>query len=545
VRSFSPEEIREIFASLLAKYYHASGKARAEPEACEDSESDVDDYSDMHTVVDTFTALFCEHEEFETEDAAHQFLSGMKSEDDQEMRDRLHDWAIDLIAEVRGTNEVVDVEASTPESLLYNLESFTHIPSGEDRPRTPALWPVVSVIDFGLDHSLLEHIIFVDTAGSTDANSTRAENAKKQHKLCQARIVVADISRAKDDMSLRQKLKAGYRSRGSGNTILILSRADSIDADTTLSGSRLEKATELKLKDEIERLRGEKNKLRPKLRGASVEERYDIEESIGTLSRSIDATIAKLRGLRLNMRNRAVLEHIKKQYKDLTRDARPLPAFALGNEDYKMHQAGYSVDQKPAMSVAETGVPAARHRLFFHPTEGQLNEALHLANVQLPSVINYVELYCSRTHMDRKDEIEKILRVPMARTNKVLKNATEKFEEEMRRTVLNPMKVVEVRWTKQARALCKAWGKKHVKDQLSILKRHGHKQGRGKNATGVNWNAELIGIGEGDVEQFLHNLTQSLPDVFQELEKTIGGIVDETRMKIKSRCISSFLEYHC
>jgi hypothetical protein len=60
----------------------------------------------------------------------------------------------------------------------------------------------------------------------------------------------------------------------------------------------------------------------------------------------------------MDMRDGKVVQTIQKQYKDLTGDPKPFSAFVVGNEAYKQHVAGYSIEDKPAMSVKQTNIPA-------------------------------------------------------------------------------------------------------------------------------------------------------------------------------------------
>lgn len=206
-------------------------------------------------------------------------------------------------------NEAVYVEANTNEELLFNIQCYTHTLPGDENMGQVTPWPLVSVIDFGFDHPILNAgIVFVDSPGLSDANSTRANNAKKHHRGCTHKITVADIARALDDMSLRENLAAG-----SGNTILVITKGDNIDPDTELSGSTLEKRNEQKLRDDLKELTKERSNLRTKRGKVGRLEKEDISFEIEQVQQRMQVLLVQLDTLRMDMRNRMVLKTIKEQ----------------------------------------------------------------------------------------------------------------------------------------------------------------------------------------------------------------------------------------
>ncbi|KAK4580487.1 hypothetical protein LTR86_000690 [Recurvomyces mirabilis] len=534
VHFFSLEQIREIITSLLTRYFRARPKKATETDCLDDCVTGSDDESDRISIVETLVAMFCDQPGFEGEEEATVYLERASTEHDEGMIDELMSWAQELIAVNADGADTVLVEASTPGELIFRLQSFTYTLKNDDAGRIPAVWPLVSAIDFAFDHSILnEGITFVDTPGLSDANTTRASNTLKHHRMCTHKITVADIARAKDDKSLRENLVTGYRQRGSGNTILVITKGDSIDSETDVSGMPLEKRREAVLKDEIDEIRKEKRILTAKRSRGSREDRLDPNDQIRAINAKLIAKLDVYDSLRMEMRNRSVLKELRHHYKSLTQDPHPLHSFIVGNEAYKKHQAGYYANENPGMTVRQTQIPALRHCIYSVPAQGKLNEALHQANVQIPSLLNSFELYCSKTHMARKSEIEQLILQPVPELQAYMQSLSQKLRIDAKHYVLAPMSADEDIWVDQARKLCTEWAWKYEKGQLNILRKEGFVTGTKKKPE-INWNLQLIKINEEPMTVYFHNLQNRMNEVFNEVSRAMGCMMDNTSKSIRN-----------
>jgi hypothetical protein len=218
----------------------------------------------------------------------------------------------------------------------------------------------------------------------------------------------------------------------------------------------------------------------------------DIDEEIRSIGAEMKQKQTARDGVRLEMRNRKVVIKMQELYKRLTQDPKPLSAIAVGNKVYTQYQAGFSSDEKPDLSVKQTNIPALRHRLYTMPVEGRYNDTMHFVEVQLPSLINSLELYCSQLHMARKGEIEAIVIEPKAKVRDIVRAALDGYKEEAVEKILQPMKLKESDWIKPARKICADW-KTRYNGKLALLRKEGHEKGR-KGNKDVNWNAQLAAI---------------------------------------------------
>lgn len=541
VRFFDNRQIREVITSLLAKYYRAVSKAEYdvddEDNAAEDEDSHVESFGEMQDTVAAFAAMFCDKDGFESLAATRKYLKQLRSDNDERVLNTLIGWAEELVQQHLGDKDVVTLESATAEHLIFKLQAYTYHAGGMDGVGMPEPWPLVAVIDFGLDHPLLnEGIIFVDSPGLTDANTARAQNAIHHHRMCSHKIAVAEVGRAESDAALRSNLANGYRTRGSGSTILVLTHGDTIDPDTEVTGTPAERGSVSKLKERLKQLRIENQKTRQARLSAPPDDRDEYDDQIQAIAAEMKNVQSERDCYRLQMRNRKVVTGMQELYKGLTSDPRPLQAFAVGNQIYQQYQTGLTADDKPYMSVKQTNIPDLRHRLYMMPIEGKLNETLHFVEVQLPNLVHSIELYCSQIYLARKAEMEAVILEPKTKLRDVVYAAFDSLKETLSESVLEPMKTHEQEWITAAHDVCKPWANEY-NGNLLLIRNEGFRNGR-KGKAEVNWNLELTAIGCDWIEEYLEDV--------QEKWKTLGGLLVAelqklcmgTRDRIKSESLA-------
>jgi hypothetical protein len=550
VHFFNKEGIRNTLGDLLARYYRAAKKNTKDDEDGDDDEdcTMVESYGDMRDTITAFTALFCDQLEFETEEDAHSFLKEAKSENDPRILDTLVGWADNVIDDCLQGKEALMIERSTTDDLLWALQPYTYQIGGLEGQGIIAPWPLVSAIDFGLEHPLLkEGIVFVDSPGLSDANTSRSKNAIKPHHDCTHKIVVAEIGRAEADGAVRKNLKAGSRTRGSGHMILVLTHGDAIDSSTEVTGTPGEKKEVAGLDARLKDLRKQKQEKQQQHSRAREDDRDDLNEEIQSFTAEIRKVAAERTSCRLAMRNRKVVMKMQEIYKGLTSDPKPLAAFAVGNHVYQQHVAGFPDDETPLMSVEQTNIPALRHKLYQMPIEGRLNDTMHLAEVQLGNLVNTIELYCAELHLARKSEIEAMVLAPKKKLRNVVHDSFETLKASTAEIILVPMREEEGKWIKQARKSCSSWTTM-FKGQLVVLKNEGHKKAsKGKNPHKVvNWNGELLDIGSDSLDDFFEefHIKMAEPSWAKDLTDALVRLCDEARNEIKSKDTKSFANNH-
>ncbi|CAK1361203.1 hypothetical protein CB0940_03403 [Cercospora beticola] len=550
---FSQEEQHEIIRNLVSDYCRACNGDEEATEGSKSTDQSIEDFAVKRTVITAFRALFIKHNEFNTTSAANGFLSAATSGDDEHIVDTLCEWADELMSETLGEEAFISEDAATTQTLLWHLAPFmTTVEERDDEPN-PSLWPLVSHIKFGLDVALLKHnITLVDLPGLSDANKTRVANAMKHLQLCTHYMVVAEIGRADDDKFIRDALKRGQVTRGDARTILVLTHSDSIDDETDVTGTTKDFQFLRDLEDEIQRLEHSKDKAVSQVRFARGAAKYPFMAERDMLVADINARTREHRQRRIHMRSHVVCLQMQELYAELTNDPNKLPVFCVGNAAYKKYQAGFSIDDpnQPALTVQGTNIPALRKHLLLAPAEAKLNEARHMVATQLPILLSCFSMYVSKTHLDRKDEVESMIIEPQNRIPSIVAKIFKGFSEQIEGEVLDKIRGEEFDWSGEAQELLQGWAKSYSTPQhLALLKRYGHKKGRGKNAADTSWTGELISLRSSEVRSFFDDFMRNVNEAPKNITKQLYRLLGETMLKIKSdpqvklMALQPYLEY--
>ncbi|KAK3646564.1 hypothetical protein LTR22_014196 [Elasticomyces elasticus] len=553
VEFFPQHERHTIIAGLLADYYRASPKDIDPCDGPKDVDQGIEDHAIMKTTTTAFRAIFNEHKEFATISATHDFLATAQSEDDEAILETLCDWADDLFNKSIGGDTGVRAQSSTAQNLLWDLAPYMYTLEERDGEPIVSLWPFVSHIKFGLDNELLKrNISILDMPGLSDSDKTRVKNAVNHMRRCTHYMIIADVSRCKDDKFIREHLAKGYTTRGPNRTILVLTHADTIDDASEVSGTSKDFQALDRLRAEMKVLDKKRMEIAAKIKAAKGLEKYEYMEAKDAVSLQIRQKRAKHEEQRIGMRSRSVMKEMQSLYRELTDDPFPLAIFAVGNLAYKKHQAGYSLEDPnpPSLSVEGTMIPALRQHLLMAPAEAKMNETRHMVDTQLSALISCFNLYVRKTHMARKGEVQKIVTAPRTAVVGLIEKALVNLNKAHEVAILEPLREMEDNWVEEARILCKAWAKMYSTGQhLQFLKREGIKAGKGKGASGISWNSESISLASGESRQMFSDFIQVIDQIPKEITRGINGMVNQMIHGIRSdpqvtlMALQPFLDY--
>lgn len=536
VHFFSQEERHAIIKAYVADYYRVSQQDDEVTNGKKDPAQVVEDDRARRTVVTAFRSMFIGQPEFATNKTAHDFLASADSEDDEYITGPLCEWSDALMDSVLEGREYLVSEAPTSQALNRELQSFTHSVELGDGEPLGSFWPLVSYIRFGLDVPLLKHnITLVDLPGLSDADKTRANNAMKHQYECTHYMVVAQIGRATDDKSVRDSLQRGARAKGDGMTTLVLTHADEIDDGTEVRGSREDEEKLGSLEDSIEALEEKQQTLAGKIKKLKRKSAAynDARDEADLVNDKLRAENARKKALRIKIRSEMVTRKMRELYTDLAMDVgTTLPVYCVGNAAYSKHLKGYhkrDSPNPPHLTIEETKIPALRKHLFLTPADGKLNQLHHMVDRQLQTIFKFFELYVSKTHMARKDEIEAIVVGPQDSAPNAVCRFFCQLHTQIDQEILAKIKDQELDWTDEAGELCQEWAKVGSRKHLELLKKDGRKEGRGRTS-GVSWNAELVSLRSGEVRGFFdelwrNTLTQAPKLVTRDMQRLISDMV--------------------
>lgn len=532
---FTQEQRQEIIKGMVSSYYRASAKYASECEETMDLSQSTEDFNTQRDVVTACIALFKDRKEFQSPSKAHAFLSNADSDDDEAVVDRLTSWLEDRMALVLGGAPSVRLEAATPQNLLIQLGPYQYTVNTHYGEVSCSMWPMVNHIKFGLESELLKNnLSLVDLPGLTDANKIRVQNATEHLRACTHEMIVADIGRAEDDNFIREHFKDSFQLRASGRTILVLTHGDDMDDSTEFTGSPKEEQAWNKLTKEAQQLERKVNEMSSRItKGGPDKQKW--KAAMKQAQKDLDDKESEQMRFRLAIRSKDTSEEMRELYLDLTQDPVALPVFCVGNKAYKKHQAGYkSSKAAPILSVDETQIPAFRQHLFLAPAEGKLTEARNLVFRQLPVAIKCANLFVTKTHLDRKDDIKRMIQAPQSMIDPIVDQAFEWLKDQVEVVILQPYRECDQEWSKLARKLCQEWARMHgTSMHLTFLKRDGVKKGRGKGAAVMSWNNELIDIKREDIHDWFGALLNFLPEVDKNINRAINSHVAKIISDIK------------
>lgn len=369
------------------------------------------------TAIRTILALFCDKPECSSEEAVVNFVREASSENDKNLTRKMLFWAWALLKRyVTAEDGLVSViESATPEDLLQQLRRYTFDNNDdEDDEREASPWPLIKKITFGLDSPLLnDGVILVDLPGVHDTNGTRRRTVLKALAECTHYLIVAQISRARDDETVTKYFNEGHTRKGSGRVIAAITNTDRIDNSMSARTTNAVESRDIDdIREKVLRISGELDNLKAKRKTATKAERLEIYEREEQLQLELCEAEAAEESYKIMIRNKRVIKELKRSYQYLTGDQRPLALFCVSNRIYERYQMGYEKSELPVLSLEDTQVPALRQHLRLATAQGRFNDALFHYEKQLPSLLTSFELWCCKTHMKRRAELEEMIVEP-------------------------------------------------------------------------------------------------------------------------------------
>lgn len=538
VNFFSRQDRRYILADLVAAYYRAS-------HGDEDSDSVIlastqngaeeEDLNIRTDVANAFTSLFCVHPQCRDSYAVKQFLDSATSEDDPRILNQIYDWADRAIRQVAGQTCTVVIEASTGGEMLKKLEPYSIYVEDDDGSKAQSLWPLVSIITVHFDDPITRlGIVFMDVPGSTDTSRTRRMSAAKHKQLRTHVLIVTDAARAKDDPTVAKEVKS-MRNRGSGRVVVISPRSDVIGDSTMPPGNRRDKDIAEQLKKKKSHLEKEVNALDIKICNADEDEELRLLKEKRELDVRLKHAQNREKAHRIRMRSDSNREALQEKLRDVLKSQ--VPVFSISNLEYARHLKGFHAKNAPVLSVEETMIPALRRTIFAFPNEARLNEAKFIQNRAIPRLLERLNLYTSRTALDRKTDMESYVKAPLDKYAVIVDSVFATLGQKVQQFVLTPLVYAEQQWTQVAIQLCNKWEIENDTNKfMALMKRDGKRQKSSKNP-GVNFNAELSQIRaesiNGNFLMLQHYQKQMSSDLNEEMTRLCETIMSD--MSGKSR----------
>ena len=139
--------MNQHLASHFATWYHY----RADAEDKNDDDEAQATHMEAESAVQFFRALFCDKEDFSSDELAKKFLRCAKSDSDPEILDRLRGWLQGLLDRAGVEQNRLIVEADDMKTLSTKIQAYARTATANDSAdQVPSLWPLVKIIKCAL-----------------------------------------------------------------------------------------------------------------------------------------------------------------------------------------------------------------------------------------------------------------------------------------------------------------------------------------------------------------------------------------------------------
>ena len=111
------------------------------------------------------------------------------------------------------------------------------------------------------------------------------------------------------------------------------------------------------------------------------------------------------------IRNTKIESVMRRKYRQITSDPKPLLIACVFSAEYNHHLQGYETDAIP-ISVKNTGIPSLRLSLSRFPAGSKLNVLRQYRNGILPDIISSMEMWSLKSATKRRNKLRLIAAKP-------------------------------------------------------------------------------------------------------------------------------------
>lgn len=356
-------------------------------------------------------------------------------------------------------------------------------------------------------------------------------------------MVVAKISRVKSEDSSVRSVAEGFFIRGHGRTMLVCTYIDQLGNTCEITNySQRQRNKHGVLLDELQELEKKSEALSAKYRKSNRAERNDMFDDVEETQFKLSEAKVKEQVYRIMTRNQAITKDLQEKYSEYTKDPYKLPVFCISNTAYEKHQTGYSKRDPPVLDLQGTGLPALRRYLKLTPAQGRFNDIRFVVNQQLPSLLASFELWCAKTHMKRKKEIEDIVTEPQSTYIPIIEGFFNRLITHVEQHILLIIKHKDEAWTEKAKVLSSKWARESTATYLGLLRKDGYRKAT-KVKHRIDWNEELIAIMAADLQQGFKDLVELCKDLEHPFMVDLRELIDVMKRKIQGK-MADLLRVH-
>ncbi|KAH7190559.1 hypothetical protein BKA60DRAFT_626321 [Fusarium oxysporum] len=502
VEYLSAPEIRDMIQELLWSYrqLYLPGV-----ESDETSEQDYNRY--MRESEQAWSALHAafKHKRQFTKKFAQDISNGAL----ERITDQLIEWAQEIEWPAGGVDGFWTSTAQTADECVEHTKLFM-----QDK-----FWPFTKIIRVYLNSQVLKTgVVLADLPGLQDTNLARVRATQDYLMKCDNIIIVAKISRAITDQSLKYSL------------FYVLSRHMPTEWEDS-GAKRLNVAVVCTKSEEINLVTARRefcgpNKAISIATMESLDSEIDTAKSSGDRKRKKDAK-KQQELLLVQARNEHVKRNLQTGYSS-EMDGRNLDVFCVSNKWYEKY-----CPKGNNTFVDASGIPDLRRFCHTLTADAQLNEAKHYLRSRLSALLNSLDLWANSS-LDGQDKIEELDDSVRAKAKEALdqipnlvatfrQDFTECFQEQ----IMTFFGQRDYHWDQAASKEGLVWTTWHWSQYNAWCLNYGDHQTpkRGRE----NWNAKIIWKMRMELEGQWDIVEEEVTDVFSAVLHGAMSLLDSLK----------------
>jgi hypothetical protein len=429
-------QIKTIVQQHCNNIIKCLGMHEADEELTEDEKDMLQNAYDNS--VEFFRILLCDRVDLKSDEDAFDFFESRRAGGEDALVKELKKH-IDDFKNTRALEDGVEYhDARNVQQLADVFRKVARVPLNTDaHPPRAHPWPLLTKIQIRLDNPLLNAIPPLgDTPGTTDSNQDVVNATKGYIDEAGTIFIVERARRVAAQGTLDAHLKECIRRNKVNCIVLVLTAIDDVQIikDYDRSELLLEDRKQLESAENlVEQLKHEEYSLKQRRMAIMAKDAPDVTdfEAIKTIDReseNISIKIAcaeqKVKQVVVQIRFRQAAESVKGKLRTLERNPRApdLKVYGVSNPQYQQHLYGYDAKKPPILDVEGTGLPELRRLLFTIPADGKAVTLRRICQNILPAIFKGIIGILTKSRLERKKEVEKVITNIMQKYKKVAKH---------------------------------------------------------------------------------------------------------------------------
>ena len=419
------------------------------------------------TALDFFVSLLCDHEQFKTTSTASAYIASARSRVDEQVIATLIGYVNDFFATLPLEHGATTITGQTIGEINKSLRIYKGSLPTQDG-RVPSPWPIVRRIRFHLPARILsEGLILADLPGTSDTNLTKVAATQQYLSTCELIVIAHPIARIQSQASLWKNIQECIRSGKLKDIILVVTKIDDLKHDRERDDiSDSDKRMLQGLKARADDLQEDVTELHERRDTAEAEEddgEYAIvDRDLRTAIKKQAEAVAEWKQTNIMLRNERNAVTVQKAFKQASGSDHTLPIYFVSNTIYQAHMKGSDRSNPPDLTIEGTGVPGLRTMLLSRPAKRRMNALRKVSNSKnghLPRTLLAMEMICSKSRLERKNDVSKTIAAPSLHFNKLLLHVKSDLRREFAHTMQTMELNHEATWKARIRAEHAKWVK--------------------------------------------------------------------------------------